>query len=60
MSKNIEIVDTSTELFCDLAKRSFAANWNMLRNIYGDSISHLIDDADFMSSHTTYYQSYQQ
>ncbi|WP_374258143.1 hypothetical protein [Yokenella regensburgei] len=49
MSKNIEIVDTSTEQFCDLAKRSFSANWNVLRNTYGDSISHLIDDADFMS-----------
>lgn len=36
MSKNIEIVDTSTELFCDLAKRSFSANWNVLRNTYGD------------------------
>ncbi|WP_183059232.1 hypothetical protein [Salmonella enterica] len=49
MSKNIEIVDTSTEQFCDLAKRSFSANWNVLRNTYGDSISYLIDDADFMS-----------
>ena len=49
MTKNSEIKNTSTELFCDLALRSFAANWKVLRNTYGDRISHLIDDVDFMS-----------
>ena len=49
MSKNIEIKNTSTELFYDLAKRSFEASWKTMQDICCDNISHLVDDADFMS-----------
>lgn len=48
MSKNIEIKNTSTELFYDLAKRSFEASWKTMQDMCSDSISHLVDDADFM------------
>jgi hypothetical protein len=50
MSKNIEIKNTSTELFYDLAKRSFEASWKTMQDMCSDSISHLVDDADFMSA----------
>ncbi|WP_232507910.1 MULTISPECIES: hypothetical protein [Photorhabdus] len=50
MSKNIEIENTSTELFYDLAKRSFEASWEVMQDMCSDSISHLVDDADFMSA----------
>lgn len=50
MSKNIEIKNTSTELFYDLAKRSFEASWKTMQDICSDNISHLVDDADFMSA----------
>lgn len=50
MSKNIEIKNTSTELFYDLAKRSFEASWKTMQDICCDNISHLVDDADFMSA----------
>ncbi len=50
MSKNIEIKNTSTELFYDLAKRSFEASWRTMQDMCSDSISHLVDDADFMSA----------
>ncbi|AUV54249.1 hypothetical protein B1209_17225 [Raoultella planticola] len=50
MSKNIEIKSTSTELFYDLAKRSFDASWKTMQDICCDNISHLVDDVDFMSA----------
>ena len=50
MSKNIEIKNTSTELFYDLAKRSFEASWKTMQDMCNDSVSHLVDDADFMSA----------
>ena len=50
MTKNIEIKNTSTELFYDLAKRSFEASWKTMQDMCSDSISHLVDDADFMSA----------
>ncbi|EJD4034246.1 hypothetical protein M1O72_004965 [Salmonella enterica] len=50
MSKNIEIKNISTELFYDLAKRSFEASWRTMQDMSSDSISHLVDDADFMSA----------
>lgn len=50
MSKNIEIKNTSTELFYDLAKGSFEASWKTMQDMCSDSISYLVDDADFMSA----------
>ncbi|EGD9106683.1 hypothetical protein DL691_25465 [Escherichia coli] len=50
MSKNIEIKNASTELFYDLAKRSFEASWKTMQDMCSDSISHLVDDTDFMSA----------
>ena len=50
MTKNIESKNTSTELFCDLAKRSFEASWKTMQDMCSDGISHLVDDADFMSA----------
>ncbi|ECS7594095.1 hypothetical protein CJR86_001859 [Salmonella enterica subsp. enterica serovar Norwich] len=50
MTKNIESKNTSTELFYDLAKRSFEASWKTMQDMCSDSITHLVDDADFMSA----------
>lgn len=50
MSKNIGIKNKSTELFYDLAKRSFEASWKTMQDICSNSISHLVDDVDFMSA----------
>ena len=50
MTKNIESKNTSTELFYDLAKRSFEASWKTMQDMCSDGISHLVDDADFMLS----------
>lgn len=50
MSKNIEIKNTSTELFYDLAKRSFEAGWKAMQDVCNENISHFVDDADFMSA----------
>lgn len=33
MTKNIEIKNTSTELFYDLAKRSFEASWKTMQDM---------------------------
>ncbi|MEL2388760.1 hypothetical protein R9J49_21125 [Escherichia coli] len=41
MTKNIESKNTSTELFYDLAKRSFEASWKTMQDMCSDSISHL-------------------
>ncbi|HHJ4219733.1 TPA: hypothetical protein ACQJLA_001400 [Raoultella ornithinolytica] len=50
MCKNIEIRNTSTELFYDLAKRSFEASWKTMQDMCSEDIAHLVDDADFMSA----------
>ncbi|WP_407579521.1 hypothetical protein [Citrobacter koseri] len=49
MSKNIEIKNKSTELFYDLAERSFEASWKVMQGMCRDSISYFVDDADFLS-----------
>ncbi|KFF73054.1 hypothetical protein IW01_00925 [Pectobacterium brasiliense] len=50
MSKEIFIENKSTELFFDLACRSFAASWNMFMEVNGDSDANdYLDDPDFMS-----------
>ncbi|MEI3783843.1 hypothetical protein, partial [Pectobacterium brasiliense] len=48
MSKETFIENKSTEMFFDLAKRSFKASWEVLQEINGDSTG-LLDDPDFMS-----------
>lgn len=48
MSKEKIGVNKSTELFYDLAKRSFKASWEVLQEINGES-TELLDDPDFMS-----------
>ncbi|URG54034.1 hypothetical protein IG605_006995 [Pectobacterium quasiaquaticum] len=48
MSKEKISINKSTELFYDLACRSFAASWNMFMEVNGDANDYL-DDPDFMS-----------
>lgn len=48
MSKEKIGVNKSTELFYDLACRSFSASWNMFMEVNGDANDYL-DDPDFMS-----------
>ncbi|MEL7629192.1 hypothetical protein AAGW04_09335 [Pectobacterium aroidearum] len=48
MSEVTVIENKSTELFFDLAKRSFKASWEVLQEINGESTG-LLDDPDFMS-----------
>lgn len=49
MSKNNEIKNVSTEVFYDLAQRSFDASWKSLQEMCSYNISKYIDDADVMS-----------
>ncbi|WP_434659397.1 hypothetical protein ACMYSL_18480 [Klebsiella sp. MISC125] len=43
-------VNKSTELFYDLACRSFSASWNMFMGVNGDGDANdYLDDPDFMS-----------
>ncbi len=50
MSKEKTIIDKSTELFYELACRSFAASWNMFMEVNGDGDANdHLDDPDFMS-----------
>ncbi|MCE0814778.1 hypothetical protein [Buttiauxella sp. S04-F03] len=49
MFKETVIENKSTELFYDLAERSFDASWKYIQGICDGGISYLIDDADFMS-----------
>jgi len=50
MSKEIISVNKSTELFYELACRSFAASWNMFMEVNGDGDANdYLDDPDFMS-----------
>lgn len=51
MSKEKISINKSTELFYELACRSFAASWNMFMEVNGDvDASDYLDDPDFMSS----------
>lgn len=51
MSKEKIVFNKSTELFYDLACRSFSASWNMFMEVNGDGDSNdYLDDPDFMSS----------
>ncbi|EGY1757059.1 hypothetical protein JHS31_004534 [Salmonella enterica] len=50
MSKEKVCVNKSTELFYDLACRSFSASWNMFMEVNGDGDANdYLDDPDFMS-----------
>ncbi|WP_225085168.1 hypothetical protein [Pectobacterium colocasium] len=50
MSKGKISINKSTELFYDLACRSFAASWNMFMEVNGDGdANEYLDDPDFMS-----------
>ncbi|RJL48944.1 hypothetical protein D5078_02040 [Pectobacterium carotovorum] len=50
MSKEKISINKSTELFYELACRSFAASWNMFMEDNGDGdVNEYLDDPDFMS-----------
>ena len=50
MAKENIIENKSTELFYDLACRSFSASWNMFMEVNGDGDANdYLDDPDFMS-----------
>lgn len=48
MFENNKLENKSTELFLDLAMRSFEASWEYFQEVNGESIE-LLDDPDFMS-----------
>lgn len=48
MRKNIEIKNVSTENFYNIAVRSFESSWKVMQEMSIDSISYLVDDANFM------------
>jgi hypothetical protein len=48
MYKEIIIKNKSTELFYDLAERSFDASWKHMQEACNEDISHHIDDEDFI------------
>lgn len=55
MTKENIIENKSTELFCDLACRSFSASWNMFMEVNGDGDANdYLDDPDFMSPFIIY------
>mgnify|MGYP000458633203 CR=1 FL=1 len=55
MSKETVIENKSTELFYDLACRSFSASWNMFMEVNGDGDANdYLDDPDFMSPFIIY------
>lgn len=50
MTKENIIENKSTELFYDLACRSFSTSWNMFMEVNGDGDANdYLDDPDFMS-----------
>ncbi|MBN3208726.1 hypothetical protein ACIPR9_20140 [Pectobacterium punjabense] len=50
MSKEKISMNKSTELFYELACRSFAASWNLFMEVNGDGDANdYLDDPDFMS-----------
>ncbi len=55
MSKEKIGVNKSTELFYDLACRSFSASWNLFMEVNGDGDANdYLDDPDFMSPFIIY------
>lgn len=48
MSRKNSVENKSTELFLDLAIRSFEASWEFYQEVNGESIE-LLDDPEFMS-----------
>ncbi|KUQ40876.1 hypothetical protein [Enterobacter hormaechei] len=55
MSKKSIASNKSTELFYDLACRSFAASWNMFMEVNGDGDANAyLDDPEFMSPFIIY------
>ena len=55
MAKENTIENKSTELFYELACRSFSASWNMFMEVNGDGDANdYLDDPDFMSSFIIY------
>ncbi|EDH9952686.1 hypothetical protein ACHQIQ_22960 [Klebsiella pneumoniae] len=55
MSKKSIASNKSTELFYDLACRSFAASWNMFMEVNGDGEANdYLDDPEFMSPFIIY------
>ncbi|SYC95330.1 Uncharacterised protein [Klebsiella pneumoniae] len=55
MTKENTIENRSTELFYDLACRSFSASWNMFMEVNGDGDANdYLDDPDFMSPFIIY------
>lgn len=55
MSKEKISINKSTELFYELACRSFAASWNMFMKVNGDGDANdYLDDPDFMSPFIIY------
>ena len=55
MSKEKIGVNKSTELFYDLACRSFSASWNMFMEVNGAGAANdYLDDPDFMSPFIIY------
>ncbi|MCK7132998.1 hypothetical protein [Enterobacter bugandensis] len=55
MSKGSIASNKSTELFYDLACRSFTASWNMFMEVNGDGDANdYLDDPEFMSSFIIY------
>jgi hypothetical protein len=48
MSRKNGVENKSTELFLDLAIRSFEASWEFYQEVKGESIE-LLDDPEFMS-----------
>ncbi|EPH3386864.1 hypothetical protein PFH69_002747 [Klebsiella oxytoca] len=55
MSKGSIASNKSTELFYDLACRSFTASWNMFMEVNGDGDANAyLDDPEFMSSFIIY------
>ncbi|AUY01610.1 hypothetical protein HRZ08_004523 [Escherichia coli] len=55
MAKENIIENKSTELFYDLACRSFSASWNMFMEVNGDGDANdYLDDPDFMSPFIIY------
>ena len=55
MSKETVIENKSTELFYDLACRSFTASWNLFMEVNGDGDANdYLDDPDFMSPFIIY------
>ncbi|MCA7000054.1 hypothetical protein [Dickeya solani] len=49
MSRKNGVENNSTELFLDLAIRSFEASWKIFQEVNGSDKNEFLDDPDFMS-----------